>query len=167
MFHKGDYVVNANNGVCLVEDINTPDINGIDKSRKYYILKPVFLSGSTIYTPVDAPAKILRKAMDQDQAQDFIRSIPNMPTLSIPNEKNVEMTYKEYLRRNTSEDLLKLIKTIYLRREKRISDGHKITAVDGRYFKLAEDYLYGELSVALSMPKEEVKNYIIQCISPA
>ena len=38
--------------------------------------------------------------------------------------------------------------------------GRKETAVDARYFRIAEDQLYGELAVALDMPRENVESYI-------
>ena len=53
MFEKGDYVIYGNNGICRVQDITTLSISGIDKNRKYYLLKPVYASGSTVYTPVE------------------------------------------------------------------------------------------------------------------
>ena len=36
----------------------------------------------------------------------------------------------------------------------------KVTAVDGRYFKLAENLLYGELEVALDKDTEEIHRLI-------
>lgn len=162
MFTSGDYVVCGNNGICKVQDITTLDISGIDKNRKYYILKPVFLSGSTVYIPVDTAEEAMRRAMTKEEAQDFIRSIPDTPLIPLADEKTLERTYKEYIHQNSSEGWLKLIKTIYLRKEKRLSDGHKVTTVDSRYFKLAEDFLYGELSIALDMSRDEVREYIIQ-----
>ena len=45
MFEKGDYVIYGNNGICRVQDITTLTIPGIDKNRKYYLLKPVYASG--------------------------------------------------------------------------------------------------------------------------
>ena len=38
-----------------------------------------------------------------------------------------------------------IIKLICDRKEERVRQGRKVTAVDGRYFKLAENLLYGEL----------------------
>ena len=38
--------------------------------------------------------------------------------------------------------------------------GRKVTAVDGRYFKLAENLLYGELEVALDKDTEEIHRLI-------
>ena len=40
-----------------------------------------------------------------------------------------------------------IIKLICDRKEDRVRQGRKVTAVDGRYFKLAENLLYGELEV--------------------
>ncbi len=167
MFTSGDYVVCGNNGICQIQAITTLNISGVDKTRQYYILKPVFSSGSTVYTPVDTAENTLRKAMNKEQATTFISSIPNTSLIPLADEKTLERTYKEYIRQNSSEGWLKLIKTIYLRKEKRLSDGHKVTAVDSRYFKLAEDFLYGELSVALNMSKDEVREHIIQTMNAA
>ena len=46
--------------------------------------------------------------------------------------------------------------------QKRIESGRKVTAVDARYLKIAQDCLYGEMAVALSMPREAVEEYINQ-----
>lgn len=162
MFVNGDYVVCGNNGVCKVENITTLDISGVDKNRKYYLLKPVFLSGSTVYMPVDKAEDTMRKAMNREEALAFIKAIPKASLIPLADEKTLERTYKEYIHQNSCEGWLKLIKTIYLRKEKRISKGYKVTAVDSRYFKLAEDFLYGELSIALDMTKDEVRDYIIE-----
>ena len=49
-----------------------------------------------------------------------------------------------------------IIKLICDRKEERVRQGRKVTAVDGRYFKLAETLLYGELDVALDKDTEEI-----------
>lgn len=165
MFAIGDYVINGNNGICLIQDITTLDISGVDKNRKYYSLKPVFASGSTVYLPIDTADTTLRKAVSKEEALTVIASIPDIPTIPLSDEKALERTYKEYIRQNHCEDWIKLIKTIYLRKEKRISKGYKVTALDIKYFKQAEDFLYGEFSVALDMTKEEVRTYIENTLS--
>ncbi len=165
MFTSGDYVIYGNNGICKVQDITTLDISGIDKKRKYYLLKPIFLSGSTVYIPVDTADEVLRKAMTREEALAFIDSIPGVSLIPLADERTLEQTYKEYMHRSSAEGWLRLIKTIYLRKEKRLSDGHKVTAVDSRYFKLAEDFLYGELSVALDMSRDDVRTYIINTMN--
>ena len=145
MFEKGDYVIYGNNGICRVQDITTLSISGIDKNRKYYLLKPVYSSGSTVYTPVDTAETLLRPALSREEADSLIRSIPDIPLIPIADEKTLD-------------------KTIYLRKEKRTMKGYKVTALDSRYFSLAESSLYGELAIALDKPREEVKSYIASCI---
>lgn len=164
MFEKGDYVIYGNNGICRIQDITTLSLSGIDKNREYYLLKPVYTSGSTVYTPVDTAETLLRPALSREEADSLIKSIPDIPLIPISDEKTLEKTYKEYMRSNSSRAWVQLIKTIYLRKEKRIMKGYKVTALDSRYFSLAETSLYGELAIALDKPREEVKSYIASCI---
>ena len=61
-----------------------------------------------------------------------------------------------------------IIKLICDRKEERVRQGRKVTAVDGRYFKLAENLLYGELEVAATYHKsiyallspEEIREFL-------
>lgn len=160
MFGIGDFVACGNNGICTVADITVLNISGIDNKRKYYLLKPVYQPTSTVYIPVDTADKAMRRALTEDEAKSLIHSIPDIPSISFSEERMLEKIYKEYMGKNNCEAWVKLIKTIYLRKEKRLLDGHKVTAVDSRYFKLAEEFLYAELSVALQMTRDEVRAYI-------
>ena len=160
MDDKGDYVIYGNNGICSVQDITTLNIPGVDKKRIYYLLKPVYTSGSTVYTPVDTADTLLRPALSREEADNLISSIPDIPLIPISDEKTLEKTYKEYMRSNNSKAWVMLIKTIYLRKEKRIMKGYKVTALDSRYFNLAETSLCGELAIALDKTRDEVKSYI-------
>ncbi len=164
MFSKGDYVIYGTNGICLIQDITTLTISGVDKKREYYFLKPVYLSTSTIYIPVDTADGVLRKAVSKEEADELIKSIPDIPLIELVDEKTIEYTYKEYMHVGNCTSYIQLIKTIYVRKEKRLLNGNKITAVDSRYFKQAEDCLYGELAVALDMSRDEVRTYISECI---
>ena len=60
---------------------------------------------------------------------------------------------------------MRIIKTIYMRKQKRIQAGRKVTAVDAKYFHMAEENLYGELAVALNISRKEVEDYIVEVIS--
>ena len=55
---------------------------------------------------------------------------------------------------------IRIIKTLYLRKLQRNAQGKRITAVDEKYLRMAEDCLYSELSAALSLPKEQMVDYI-------
>ncbi len=160
VFEIGEYVVCGNKGVCVVEDVTKLNISDVDKEREYYILKPLYMAGSTVYVPVDSSEKSMRRVLKRDEAQELIKGIPDIPLLVITNEKLSEQMYRECIKTNDCQELIKIIKTIYMRKQKRIQAGRKVTAVDAKYFHMAEDSLYGELAVALEMPKDEVESYI-------
>ena len=159
MYKKGQYVICGVNGICQVEDITTLNLDGVDKSRKYYLLKPVFSNGSTVYKPIDLDEG-MRPALNRKQAEELITEIPSINTIAIADEKTLEKTYKDLIHSADPKALVSLIKTILMRKEKRLLKGFKVTALDSRYFKQAEDFLYGELSVALDIPRNEVRDYI-------
>lgn len=160
MFGKGEYVVVGNKGVCAVEDITTLNISGVDKEREYYILKPVYMSGSTVYVPVDTANESMRRVLTKEEAKQLIDGIPEIPLITIANDKLLEQEYRGCMKSNCCEEWIKIIKTIYLRKQKRMEAGRKVTAVDAKYFRIAEDNLYGELAVVLNIPRNEVQEYI-------
>ncbi len=159
MYSVGQYVVCGNKGVCTIEDITTLDISGVDKAKLYYILKPQYISASTVYVPVENAAS-LREVLTREEAERLIEKIPDILPLKITNEKTVEQEYRSCMRSNDSTEWIRVIKTIHGRRQKRQQAGRKETAVDGRYIKMAEDSLYGELAVALGIERSRVCAYV-------
>lgn len=160
MFEIGQNVICGNKGVCTVEDITTLDIAGVDKAKKYYILKPMYIAASTVYVPVDSDLNSMRTVMTREEAEELIQGIPKIPILEIKNERLLEQDYKSCMKSNDCREWVKLIKTIYERKQSRIQNGRKETAIDSKFFKIAEDVLYGELSVALDIDRERVSQYI-------
>ena len=65
MYEIGEYVVCGNNGICQVEAVTTLNLEGVDKSRKYYLMKPVFSNGSTVYKPTDLDDGSIRPALNR------------------------------------------------------------------------------------------------------
>ena len=78
-------------------------------------------------------------------------------------KKNVKkLTKRKLIAENQRE--LGIIKTLYLRKVERVGAGKKITTIDERYFKLAENYLHGELALALQVDKDDINQIIIENI---
>lgn len=59
------------------------------------------------------------------------------------------------------KDLIKIIKTAYLRNEERLEANKKISETDNNYFKKAEKILYTEFSIALNLSYEDTKEYVV------
>ena len=68
--------------------------------------------------------------------------------------------YKEAIRTYDCRSLVQVIKTLYIRKQNRIQEGKKVLSSDEQYLRKAEELLYSEMSVALSIPREEVETYI-------
>lgn len=160
MFKVGEYVVCGNNGVCTIQEITTLNISGVDKMRKYYMLKPIYSETSTVYLPVDSEQVSMRRILSKTEADSLLASIPQTQVLTIHDEKAVETLYRECVKSNNCGEWIRLWKTLYFRKKSRLEKGHKVTAVDSRYYKLAEEKLCGELALVLGIDKEEIAECI-------
>lgn len=159
MFEKGSFVVNANNGICEINDIVTMDMSG--EKKDYYVLVPIEEKTAKVFLPVDIAEKRIRLAMKKDEAWDLIKGIKEVNEAYVENEKERERIYKEAINSRDPKRLISIIKTLYLRKQERLEAGKKNTAVDERYFKLAENHLHSELAFSLGVNKSEVNEIII------
>ena len=162
MYEKGSYVVNANNGICEISDIVMMNMDSGE--REYYVLIPIEESTAKVFLPVDIAEKRIRPAMNSDDAWRLIKEIKAVDETLVENEKEREKLYKEAINSRDPKQLISIMKTLYIRRQKRLEEGKKTTAVDERYFKLAENQLYSELAFALGVQKSELNEIIEQHI---
>lgn len=160
MFSVGDTVV-CSNGVCRIEEIGP--LAGMGKSavgRTYYTLRPCFDNAATIYVPVDGDDDALRFALDREEVRELMDEIEDLEQINISDEKKRETEYKNAVNSKDPRKLIRIIKTMYFRRKARVESGKKSTAIDERYFRIAENRLYEEMALALGVDREEVKEYI-------
>ena len=160
MYQKGEIIVYGNTGVCKVEDIGVPAISGVDQSKKYYTLDPVFESGK-IYIPIDSKA-FMRSIITKEEALKLIHRIPDIREEIIDN-RNLNLLkehYKTSLENYICDDLIQIIKTVSVKDQMAQDKGKKLGQVDKFYMKKAEEMLYGEFSIAFDMPKDDVKAFI-------
>ena len=167
MFELGDYVVNAINGICEIKDIVELDMTGDKKLKSYYLLVPVDEKTAKVFIPVDSASQRIRPVIEEAVAEQVINNIPTVEEIVITNEKEREATYKQVIKSCEPEKLVAILKSLYHRKQERFAQGKKCTAVDERYFKLAENHLYAELAFALGRKKDEMEQLITDRISGA
>jgi len=157
LFKVGDLIVYGSTGVCEVLDISRPD----DKERKFYVLKPLYQS-CIISTPVDTTKVLMRKIISKNEAQQLVDTIPSIQAEAYHSHdvRQLEGHYKAYIKACDCMELLELSMSIYEKKQDAISQKRKLGIVDERYMKRAEELLFGELSAALGIPKNEVPEYI-------
>lgn len=156
MFEIGEYIVCGSKGVCQVEDISHVDIPGANKDRLYYVLRQQEGGSGKVYVPTDNDKIVMRKVITKEAAEDLIRRVPEIELMWVDNDKQREAMYKETMRTCDYNEWVSMIKTLYFRKIERTAQGKKVTALDERYLKAAENELYGELALILGLPKAEV-----------
>ena len=149
-------------GVCIIEGIGVPDIRGIDSTRQYYLLKPIYTQDSTIFSPVDNSRVVMRKLISKEEAQELIAQIPDIDTIWDDNEKVREEKYLEALHSYSCYEWIRIIKTLNLKIEDRVQHKKNSGEKDQRYLRMAEDLLYGELAIPLGIKKDQVGPYITE-----
>ena len=164
MYAKGEYIHHATNGLCRVDGITTLDFEGIDKNKLYYKLWPIESDGLTVYISVDKSEDTTRNVMTDEDARNLIKNMPSIETLKVPEERAREQLYKEALRSMDYRDWVMVIKTIYMRTQKRQAKGMKATDKDKNYLQKAKSRLYGELALALDRSENDMESYFIEQI---
>ena len=158
MFQVGEYIVCDHNGVCQVLAIT--EMPELKKDVLYYQLEPVYSRGSRIFVPVDSNKLVMRRVFTEEEVETLLKEIPSIETIWISNEKKREEQYREVARKYDCREWVKIIKTIYLRKRNRRMEGKKTTYIDEKYMKLAEENLYGEISIPLKISPDRVERFI-------
>lgn len=160
MFAIGDLVIYGGEGVCRVENIGRSTISCADPTREYYTLAPLYHTGQ-VMTPVDTRV-LMRPIMTAQEAEAFVASLSTLAA-----EHTAELSQRaareHYQAVVTSYDCTRIaafMKNLCCKRAAAIKNGKKVSQLDERYAKRAEDALYGELAAALGIGKDEVCIYI-------
>lgn len=164
MYEIGEMVVYGCQGVYRIEAITHLDMEHSNQDRLYYVLVPTGSGTDKIYTPVDNRRITMRRVVTSEEAKALLEEFPSIETLTITNEKEREQQYKTALRSCDFRSWFGIIKTLRLRQETRLSQGKRITALDERYLRAAENEAYSELSLALGVPREQIEEQIRQQI---
>lgn len=167
MFCVNDYIVYGSEGVCKVESIGHPNISGLDVTKEYYTLSPVYRCGK-IYTPVDSSI-LMRKVITKDQAEELIGGIKDISAdLDVPKDaKLANVFYRDMVRSYECSKLISVIKHVFEKQRRFAEIKRNVPAVDLKFFKIAEDMLYNEFAFVLGIDPKDVKSYIAECCEKA
>lgn len=158
MFNKNDMVIYKGD-VCKIIDIK----NNSFSNKMCYMLVPLYDESLTISVPVENENGYLKNILSKKEVLDLIRKIPKIKVLDV-DSKLIENEYKNLFRSGNHEDLIKIIKTTYLRNKKRIECKRSIGEKDKEYFDKAERKLYGEFSIVLGMSVDDVRKFIVKTV---
>ena len=158
MYTVGMSILYGRTGVCRVEAIGPAPFQEHDGQR-YYKLRAVFsTSGECIYIPVDT-AVSMRPLISSNEATDYLERLSQLKPQSFTSRNPVELVshYQEMLASCNPENILLLIKEIYLKEKELAAHHKKLGQADSRYLKVAERLVCEEFAMALQTTPESIK----------
>ena len=158
MFKINDYVVYGSNGVCKVTDIEQVTLR--NEELEYYILSPVYNEKMTIKTPVNNQKILMRELMTKAEIVNLLKEISKNETVEIEDSRRRVEEYKAIIRRGNAEELIKVINSIKVEKDEKISIGKKLNKTDEDIMISASKQLYQEMAIVLEIDVDEVQDYI-------
>ncbi|MBE6850108.1 MAG: hypothetical protein E7502_09470 [Ruminococcus sp.] len=161
----GEYVVYRNNGVCLVEAIVEQSMDGVN-SLEYYKLKPIADANSTYYIPLTKADEKLRPLLTEEEIRNLLDALPisDDDTLWTDNRRERRERYTQIMRSNDQTATLRLISTLYFRKQKAEQKGRRFSVMDETAMKNAEAQLLQEIGFVLHLEEEDVRRFLEECV---
>lgn len=164
MFKVNDTIMYGTQGICKITEITEKEFMGAKK--EYYVLKPVSDPAATLFAPVNnqkIEAK-MRRILSEEEIYELIETMPYEEANWIDNENERKEKYKQIIASGDRTELIRMIKALYLHKQKREEDGKHLYLSDERFFKEAERILYDEFQYVLNVKREELMSFIFQKI---
>ncbi len=164
MFQINDTVIYGSHGVCTISEIARQTIDG--KDVNYYVLTPAFEGKFTIFVPVDNDALTgkMRKILSADEIHALLKAMPDEELIWIDDDNARKEHFRIILQDGDRQELIRLIKTLYVQQQRRKESGKRLLVADERTFQDAERLLYEEFAYVLNLERDQVLPYIISQI---
>lgn len=159
-FSIGDKIIYGVHGVCVIDDIKKLDFS--KSPELFYVLKPASDQRSSVFVPVGNAelGSKMKKILSSEEISELIGLMPNEDELWIENDVQRKASYAEIIKNNDRRSMIRIIKTLYLRREKLKLEKKKMRSFDEKFLQEAENILYDEFSYVLNIKKDEVVPFI-------
>lgn len=156
MFQVNDTIMYGTQGICRIVEITEKEFMGTKK--EYYVLKPMNDTSATLFAPVnnEKVESKMRRILTEQEIYALIESMPKEEANWIKNENERKEQYKKIIASGNHVELIKMIKALYLHKQKREADGKHLYLSDERFFKEAERILYDEFQYVLNIKREEL-----------
>lgn len=160
MYKSGDMVMYGLAGICKVTAIEKRNFTG--KEREYYILKHINPDKNIFYVPTDNEAAVskMHRLCSKSEVDELISHMNSEKPIWIDNDSNRKEEYSRIIKDGDRHEIIRLIKTLYLRRKELSKSGKKLRSADEDYLDLAENMLFEEFAFALDIDRNEVVKYI-------
>ena len=160
MYNVGDIVMYGTFGICKVTAIEKRDLTG--EEQEYYILKHINSEKNIFYVPTnnDTALSKMHPICSKAEVDELISHMNSEGLIWIDNDIKRKEEYSRIIKDADKHEIIRLIKTLYLRRKELAESGKKLRSTDENYLSLAENMLFEEFAFALDIDRSEVVEYI-------
>ncbi len=162
---KGEFAVYGVHGLCQVNDIQVPGFLERGKEKLYYLMTSAIDAKGVLYVPVEGAEDKMRDAIDAQEAESLLADVSDDEVMEIPAGKKSEAVISSVIKRNETDEMMLLIKSLYRIKAERERAGKKFASMDERYLASAEKLLYSELAFALQTDMEDIRSRVRSAIA--
>lgn len=164
MFQINDTVLYGAEGVFRITDTTQMDFLG--EKKDYFVLESLSDGKSAVYVPMwnESMLAKMRRILSKEEIYEIIKAMPDEELIWIDDENQRLVEYKEILLKGDHREIIKLIKTLYIHKEKQKAVGKNLHKVDEKFLKDAEKLLHDEFAYVLEIKPEQVVPFIQQRI---
>lgn len=160
MSYVNEYVRYGSNGIFRIEDIRKRT-NQDGVIEDWYILSSHKEGVDTsVMTPVSNAA--IRPVLTREEIIRLIKEMPCIPSIWSDDKRERCAHFKAILNSNNVYELIQMIRSIYLMRKKKESEGKRLSDQDKGMFMDAENLLFEEISISYDINKEDVADFIME-----
>ncbi len=160
MFEIGQTVLYGLEGVCNIEDRQKVKVG--HTRAFYYVLRPIFRPNSTIFVPEDNELLLsrMRPILSEEEIAQILHDAPleELAWIDDPNERKTE--YQKILLSCDRLLLIRMLRTLYLQRQKLLKHSKHLRSADEQLLRDAEKLLHDEFALVLNIKQNEVSEYI-------
>lgn len=160
MLKLNEKVMYGTTGVCVVDSVEDKRIG--KEIKKYYVLKPVSQTTSTVYIPADNHKLLekVRKMLSVEEIKSILNSLNSEPDIWTDNDAERRAKFSEIISSGDRKAYLVLLRTLHNRQNFLSGTGKRLHIADERALKEAQRLILDEFSVVLSISPNEVREYI-------
>lgn len=161
-FAVGEHVIYGANGICTVEDIVLQSPVAGAPACRYYILRQMENKGLTISVPTQSETllKRMRRVFTKTEIDALLSGAYGREQTWIDDKRERADAFRLILSGGITEELILMIRCIYLRRQMLAKHSKKLNVSDENTLKSAEKLVREEFAYALGIEPDAVGRYI-------
>lgn len=158
----GEFVVYGSNGICKISDIKDMTLSPIIGERNYYVLEQINTKMSTIYVATDNETLCakMRYVLSEKEILDILHGAKENSISWIDDRKVRAQTFYNILHSGSHEELLLMIRCIYLKGRELSEICKRLSDSDAALLRSAEKIVREEFAFALAIEPEKVGEFI-------